>query len=79
MDEEDKRFDAVLIRVGDRKINVAKLVREAVGLELPEARDLIESVPQTLRKDMRRDAAEMLLHRFEAVGATVDLRPSPRT
>lgn len=54
-------------------------MRETVGLELPAAKDFIEAAPQTVRKDMRRHEAERLRDRFEAVGASIDLRASPRT
>ena len=77
-EEVNERVDAVLVWVGDRKINVIKLVRETIGLGLAEARDFIENVPQTVRADISIEAGEALQQRFYSVGATLSLRPSSR-
>lgn len=77
-EEENERVDAVLVWVGDRKINVIKLVRETIGLGLAEARDFIENVPQTLMADISLEEGEALQQRFYSAGATISLRPSSR-
>ena len=81
MDEENERFDAVLVgmRWWDHKISVIKLVREVTGLGLAEARDFIEHPPQTVKKDVSGEEGGALKRRFEELGAGVELRPSSRT
>ncbi|MBV9932468.1 MAG: ribosomal protein L7/L12 [Alphaproteobacteria bacterium] len=79
MDEdEEARFDAELILVGDKKISVLKLVREVLSIGIEEAKAFIESVPRTLKRNISRDEGEALERRFDAVGAYLVLRSSPR-
>lgn len=77
--DEDERYDVILVRLGDRKINVIKAVRETLGLGLGEAKDFVESLPQVLRRDVPREEAEYLKRRFEQEDAWVRLeeRDSP--
>ena len=77
--DEDERYDVILTHLGPRKINVIKLVRERLGLELPKARDFVESLPQTLARDLSSEEARSLKRRFEQAEATVRLesRGSP--
>lgn len=74
MDEEEERFDVVLLSAGERKVSVVKLVREMISLDLAEAKAFVESVPQTVKKDLPLDEALALQGRFEALGAYVELR-----
>lgn len=77
--DEDERCDVILVRLGERKINVIKAVRETLGMELREAKDFVESLPQAVKRDVSRDEAEYLKQRFEQEGAWVrlDTRDSP--
>ena len=80
MDEENERFDAVLVRMlwWDQKISVIKLVREVTGLGLAEARDFIEHPPQTVKEDVSSEEGYALQRRFDELGADVQMRPSSR-
>ena len=80
MDEENERFDAVLVRMRwwDKKINVIKLVREVTGLGLAEAKDFIEHLPQTVKEDVSSEEGRALNERFYELGADLDMRPSSR-
>ena len=77
-DQDEERFDAVLRSVGDRKISVLKLVREVLGLDSVGAKDFIESVPRTVKKNLPEDEARALQRRFDAVGADLGMESSPR-
>ena len=71
--DEDERYDVILVRLGERKINVIKAVRETLGLGLGEAKDFVESLPQAVKRDVSRDEAEYLKRRFEQEGAWIRL------
>ena len=58
---------------GDQKINVIKLVKEATGIGLKEAKDLVEGAPKNVKEGLKKEDAEELKKKFEAVGATVEL------
>jgi large subunit ribosomal protein L7/L12 len=81
MDEENERFDTVLVRMRwwDKKIDVIKLVREVTGLGLSEARDFIEHLPQTVKEDVSSEEGRALNRRFYDLGADLEMRPSSRT
>lgn len=71
--EEKTSFDVVLKSGGDQKINVIKLVKEATGLGLKEAKDLVDGAPKPIKKGLKKDEAEELKKKFEAVGAIIEL------
>jgi large subunit ribosomal protein L7/L12 len=71
--DEDERYDVILVRLGERKINVIKAVRETLGLGLAEAKDFVENVPQAVKRDVSRDEAEYLKRRFEQEDAWIRL------
>ena len=74
--EEPTSFDAILTSVGDKKINVIKVVREVTNLGLKEAKDLVESAPAPIKQGINKEDAEALKAKFEAEGAKVDVKPA---
>ena len=67
-------FDVVLTEVGDKKINVIKVVREVTSLGLKEAKDLVEGAPQTVKESVSKDEAAKIKKVFEDAGATVEVK-----
>lgn len=67
-------FDVVLTEVGANKIQVIKAVREATGLGLKEAKELVDGAPSTIKEAMSTDDAEALKAKLTEVGATVELK-----
>ena len=63
-----------LIAAGDKKIDVIKEVRAITELGLKEAKDLVESAPKTLKEDVKKEEAEEIKKKLEAVGAKVELK-----
>ena len=63
-----------LIASGDKKIDVIKEVRAITELGLKEAKDLVESAPKTLKEDVKKEEAENIKKKLEAVGAKVELK-----
>src|SRR5581483_3317976 len=74
--EAPTSFDVVLTGVGDKKINVIKVVREVTSLGLKEAKDLVESAPAKIKEGVNMDDAKALQAKFEAEGATVEIKPA---
>ncbi len=72
--EEKTEFDVELTEIGSEKIKVIKAVREATGLGLKEAKDVVESAPKVIKESLSKDDAEALKAKFEAVGAKVTLK-----
>jgi|SRR5690348_14285668 large subunit ribosomal protein L7/L12 len=72
--EEQTEFDVVLKAVGDKKINVIKVVRALTNLGLKEAKDLVESAPATVLTAISKDAAGDAKKQLEAEGAQVDVK-----
>jgi large subunit ribosomal protein L7/L12 len=72
--EEKTEFDVVLTDVGDKKINVIKVVREVTNLGLKEAKDLVESAPKPVKEAVTKDEAENIRKKFEEVGAKVEIK-----
>ena len=72
--EEKSSFDVVLKDAGDQKIKVIKVVRDATGLGLKEAKELVDGAPKTVKENVSKDEAEELKAKFEAVGAVVELQ-----
>ncbi len=74
-DEEKTNFTVVLAAAGDNKLGVIKAVRELnQSLGLMEAKKLVESTPQELLKDLRKEPAEEAKKKLEAAGAKVELK-----
>ena len=72
--EEKSSFDVVLKEVGANKIQVIKVVRDATGLGLKEAKDLVDGAPKTVKEGVSKDEAEELKAKLEEVGAVVELQ-----
>ena len=72
--EEKTEFNVVLKETGDQKIKVIKVVRDATGLGLKEAKDLVESAPKAVKENVSKAEAEELKAKFEEVGAVVELQ-----
>ena len=72
--EEKTSFDVVLKEVGAAKLQVVKAVKEACGLGLKEAKELVYGAPSTLKEGRSKDEAENLKKTIEAAGAVVELK-----
>ena len=72
--EEKTEFDVVLVEVGATKLQVVKAVKEACGLGLKEAKDLVDAAPSTLKEGVSKDEAEALKATLEGAGAEVELK-----
>jgi len=71
--EEKTSFDVILKAAGGQKINVIKVVKEAAGIGLKEAKDLVEAAPKPVKQGLKKAEAEELKKKLEEVGATVEL------
>ena len=72
--EEQVEFDVILEGIGDKKIQVIKVVREVTSLGLKEAKDLVDGAPSTVREAISKDEAEQIKAKLEEQGATVALK-----
>jgi len=72
--EEKSTFDVILTAAGDKKIQVIKVVRQATGLGLKEAKDLVDGAPKAVKEGISKDDAEALKKQLEESGATVELK-----
>ena len=74
VEEEKTEFDVVLKEVGPNKVQVIKVVKDATGLGLVEAKAVVDGAPKTVKEAMPKDAAEALVAKFKEVGATAELK-----
>ena len=72
--EEKDSFDVELTEVGAEKVKVIKVVREATGLGLKEAKDLVDSAPKMLKEGATKEEADDIKKKLEEVGAKVTLK-----
>ena len=72
--EEKTGFNVILKEAGADKIKVIKVVREATGLGLKEAKDLVDGAPKTIKENVSKDEAAALEAKFKEVGATVEIK-----
>ena len=72
--EEKTSFNVVLKDAGANKIQVIKVVRDATGLGLKEAKDLVDGAPKTVKENVSKEEAEDLKAKFTEVGAVVELQ-----
>ena len=72
--EEKSSFNVVLKEAGANKIQVIKVVRDATGLGLKEAKDLVDGAPKTVKEGVSKEEAEDLKAKFAEVGAVVELK-----
>ena len=71
---EKSSYDVVLAEAGDQKIKVIKVVRDATGLGLKEAKELVDGAPKTIKEGVSKEEAEELKAKFSEVGAVVELK-----
>ena len=72
--EEKTSFDVVLAEVGGAKLQVVKAVKEACGLGLKEAKDMVDGAPSVVKEGLAKDEAESLKKTLEEAGAEVELK-----
>lgn len=72
--EEKSAYTVVLASAGEQKIAVMKVVKEALGLGLKEAKDLVDGAPATLKDGMKKAEADELKKKLEEAGAKVELK-----
>jgi large subunit ribosomal protein L7/L12 len=73
-EEEKTEFDVVLSVVGEKKIQVIKVVRALTGLGLKEAKDVVDTAPKPVKEGVSKDEAEEAKAKLEEVGATVEIK-----
>ncbi len=72
--EEKTEFSVILTKVGDKKIQVIKVVRELTGLGLKEAKDLVDNPPKPVKEGIDKNAAEEIKNKIKEVGAEVEIK-----
>lgn len=72
--EEKTSFDAILASVGDKKIQVIKVVRELTGLGLKEAKDLVDGAPKPIKTGVSKEEADSIKSKLEAEGAKIEIK-----
>jgi len=72
--EEKTAFNVELKSAGDQKINVIKVVREVTGLGLKEAKDLVDGAPKNVKEGVKKEEAEEIKQKLEAVGGAVEIK-----
>jgi large subunit ribosomal protein L7/L12 len=72
--EEKTAFDVILSNVGDKKVQVIKVVREITGLGLKEAKALVDTAPKPVKEGIKKEEAEQIKAKFEEVGASVEIK-----
>ena len=72
--EEQDEFEVILEGVGDKKIQVIKVVRELTGLGLKEAKEVVDGAPKTVKEAVTKEEAAEMKAKLEEVGATVVLK-----
>ena len=73
-EEEKTQFDVILSAIGDKKIQVIKVVREITGLGLKEAKALVDEAPKPVKESVSKDEAEEIKNKLEEVGATIEVK-----
>lgn len=73
-EEEKTEFNVILKDIGANKINVIKVVRELTGLGLSESKALVETPNAVVKENVAKDAANEMVEKFKAAGATVELK-----
>ncbi|MCH8156250.1 MAG: 50S ribosomal protein L7/L12 [Nitrospinae bacterium] len=72
--EEQTEFTVVLATIGDKKIQVIKEVRAITALGLKDAKDLVEAAPKAIKEGIKKEEAEEIKQKIEAVGGTVEIK-----
>ena len=73
-EEEKTEFNVILKDVGANKINVIKVIREVTGLGLAESKALADNAPSTIKENVAKEAANEMVEKFKAAGATAELK-----
>ena len=73
-EEEKTEFDVFLAEIGQKKINVIKVVRELTGLGLKEAKELADGAPVNVKEGVSKEEAEEMKDKLEEAGATIELK-----
>jgi large subunit ribosomal protein L7/L12 len=73
-EEEKTEFDVVLGAIGEKKLQVIKVVRAITGLGLKEAKDLVESAPKAVKEGIAKEDADEIKKKLEEVGATIEIK-----
>ena len=73
-EEEKTEFDVVIAEVGDKKIQVIKVVRAVTGLGLKEAKALVDATPGAVKEGVSKDEADDVVKQLEEAGATVEVK-----
>ena len=73
-EEEKTEFDVILSAIGDKKIQVIKVVRAITGLGLNEAKELVDKAPNPVKEGIPKEEAENIKGQLEAEGATVEIK-----
>lgn len=73
-EEEKTEFDVILKEVGPNKVQVIKVVKDATGLGLVEAKGVVDGAPKAVKEGMPKEAAEALVAKFKEVGAVAELK-----
>ena len=71
---EKTNFDVILKSAGGAKLQIVKLVKELTGLGLKEAKDLVDAAPKAIKEGVNKDEAAEMKKKFDAAGATVELK-----
>ncbi len=72
--EEQTEFDAILAAIGEKKIQVIKVVRELTGLGLKEAKELVDTAPKPVKERVSKQEADQIKQKLEAEGAKVEIK-----
>jgi large subunit ribosomal protein L7/L12 len=72
--EEQTEFDVMLTAVGEKKVNVIKVVRAVTGLGLKEAKAVVDGAPSAVKEGVSKDEAEDVLKQLEEAGASAELK-----
>lgn len=73
-EEEQTEFDVVLESAGDSKIKVVKAVREATGLGLKEAKEVVDNAPKSVKEGISKEEADELKGQLEEAGAGIEIK-----
>jgi large subunit ribosomal protein L7/L12 len=73
-EEEKTEFDVILTAIGEKKVNVIKVVREITALGLKEAKDLVDGAPKPVKEKISKEEAEAIKTKLTDAGASVEIK-----
>lgn len=71
---EKTEFDAILVKIGDKKLEVVKVVKNITGLGLKEAKDLVDTAPKPIKEKIKKEEAESIKAQLAEAGAEVEIK-----